>query len=424
MENIKVFFIYDILKIGENMNNDLENLYGNNGNVTNNNNTNETQQSFNNNIPSEPQDLTSLYGNDNIMNVNNNSNTETNNNSDIMMNQEGLNKLYNQSTIDLDAEPVNEGKGPVVVKPKEEEVKKVVRNEYVTDEDLLVAYVGNNFEKIVSKPFNIAAFFFGNAYLYYRKKLLYGLILFVIETILSRYLNSFLVGIGIAVIMGLSFNSLYIYDAKAYIKDLKKKNPTLSNAELKEICKKTGGVSFIYIIVGILVSTFVGFVVAMFMVSLGLTKSSGNMNVNINDIINKNKNVYLGTVKKDTKIDITNKYTIEVPEGFTKETEDKNEYKYTQDNCNFSLYKALKETDAKKLAKEMSIYYLSIEDVKTTTNNKIKWYYVENNDGTEKKYHYVTSNNGEIYIFEYNTESKDKVCLNNKDKVLNSIKTK
>ena len=146
------------------MNNDLENLYGNN-NETNNNIAPNNEEAFNNTV-NEPADLSSLYGNDNVMQVNAKVSEEDNN---IGVNQEGLNKLYNQNTVDLDAEPINNNPEPVVIKhksPLPSEVKKVV----VIEEDILVAYVGNNFEKIAGKPFNFAAFFFGNLYLFYRKR--------------------------------------------------------------------------------------------------------------------------------------------------------------------------------------------------------------------------------------------------------------
>lgn len=405
------------------MNNDLENLYGDNNNTmnVNTNNNSTTEEIFNNNISTESQDLSSLYGNSNVMQTPSN-NVDTTS-SDIMVNQEGLNKLYNQSTVDLEAEPVNEGTGPVVVKPKEEQ-KKVIRNEYVTEEDLLVAYVGSNFEKIASTPFNIAAFFFGNLYLFFRKKILYGLVLFIIQTVLSRFVNTFLVSIGIAIIIGVSFNGIYIKDAKNYIENLKKKNPTKSNAELRDICKKSGGVSFLYLIGGFFLSIFVGIVVSMVMVTLGFTQTNTSININIDDLINKNSTVYLGSVDKDKNININDKYTIEIPTEFTKDNDNTSEISYKQDNCNFALYKAAKETNAKNLATQMSIYYLSVEDVKTTNINSIDWYYVENQDGTETQYHYITSKNSEVYIFEYNTDTKDKACMNAKDKVLNSIKNK
>ena len=400
------------------MNNDLENLYGNN-NETNNNIAPNNEEAFNNTV-NEPADLSSLYGNDNVMQVNAKVSEEDNN---IGVNQEGLNKLYNQNTVDLDAEPINNNPEPVVIKhksPLPSEVKKVV----VIEEDILVAYVGNNFEKIAGKPFNFAAFFFGNLYLFYRKKLLYGLILFIIATILSRFMNTVLINIGMNIIIGAAFNTLYMYDAKAYVKNLKQKNPTQTNAELRDKCKKVGGTSVIYIIVGMVVSYFVGIVVAMFMIKLGFANTKSNTNINIKDLINNKKTVYLGEVEKDKKIKIADKYTIEVQNEFEDKAGNTYEYNYSQDDCNFSLYKASKITDAKKLANEMSIYYLSVEEVKTTRINNINWYYVENQDGTDNQYHYVTSNNGEVYIFEYNTDSKDKACINSKDKILSTIKEK
>lgn len=420
---IKVFFIYVILKIGDNMNNDLENLYGNNDNTMNTNSVNQPQQeTFNNNISTEPQDLSSMYGNNNVMQTPNQ--TADDKSSDISLNKEGLDKLYNQNTYDLEAEPEPQKEKPApIIKTNVEPPKGIVK-EYVTDEDLLVAYVGKNFNKLASRPFNFAAFFFGSIYLCYRKKFTYALILLVITTILYRFLTPLLVTIGSAIIVGLLFNRIYINDAKKYVEDLKRRNSTKTNSELKEICKKNGGTSILFIFVGMILSSIISGATGAVLTTLGFPETSNSININTEDFINKNKNVYLGTVEKDENIDITEKYSIEVPSEFKKEDDTSSQYSYKQDNCNFILYKANNITNAKQLAKEMSIYYLSVEDIKNRNINNINWYYVENEDGTEKQYHYVTSKNNEVYIFEYFIESNDKQCTNAKDIVLQSIKSK
>ena len=419
---IKVFFIYVILKIGDNMNNDLENLYGNNDNTMNTNSVNQSQpQETYNNISSEPQDLSSMYGNNNVMQTTNQ--TASDNSSDISLNQEGLDKLYNQKSYDLEAEPepAKEKTAPVI--KTEVEPPKGIVNEYVTDEDLLVAYVGKNFNKLASKPFNFAAFFFGSIYLCYRKKFTYALILLVITTVLCRFLTPLLVTIGSAIIVGILFNRLYINDAKKYVEDLKKRNSTKTNSELKEICKKNGGTSILFIFVGMILSSIISGATGAVLTTLGFPETNNSININPEDFIN-NKNVYLGTVEKDENIDITEKYTIEVPSEFKKEDDASSQYSYEQDKCHFELYKADNITNAKQLAKEMSIYYLSVEDIKNRNINNINWYYIENEDGTEKQYHYVTSKNNEVYVFEYFIESNDKQCINAKDNVLQSIKSK
>ena len=419
---IKVFFIYVILKIGDNMNNDLENLYGNNDNTMNTNSVNQSQpQETYNNISSEPQDLSSMYGNNNVMQTTNQ--TASDNSSDISLNQEGLDKLYNQKSYDLEAEPepAKEKTAPVI--KTEVEPPKGIVNEYVTDEDLLVAYVGKNFNKLASRPFNFAAFFFGSIYLCYRKKFTYALILLVITTVLCRFLTPLLVTIGSAIIVGILFNRLYINDAKKYVEDLKKRNSTKTNSELKEICKKNGGTSILFIFVGMILSSIISGATGAVLTTLGFPETNNSININPEDFIN-NKNVYLGTVEKDENIDITEKYTIEVPSEFKKADDASSQYSYEQDKCHFELYKADNITNAKQLAKEMSIYYLSVEDIKNRNINNINWYYIENEDGTEKQYHYVTSKNNEVYVFEYFIESNDKQCINAKDNVLQSIKSK
>ena len=289
---IKVFFIYVILKIGDNMNNDLENLYGNNDNTMNTNSVNQPQQeTFNNNISTEPQDLSSMYGNNNVMQTPNQ--TADDKNSDISLNQEGLDKLYNQNTYDLEAEPEPQKEKPAPIIKTNVEPPKGIVNEYVTDEDLLVAYVGKNFNKLASRPFNFAAFFFGSIYLCYRKKFTYALILLVITTILYRFLTPLLVTIGSAIIVGLLFNRLYINDAKKYVENLKRRNSTKTNSELKEICKKNGGTSILFIFVGMILSSIISGATGAVLTSLGFPEQNNSININTEDFINKNKMLHL-----------------------------------------------------------------------------------------------------------------------------------
>ena len=54
-------------------------------------------------------------------------------------------------------------------------------NNSFEEEELLKAYVGNNYESIANGGFNIAAFFLGGIYLLYRKCYLFFLLTFLIH---------------------------------------------------------------------------------------------------------------------------------------------------------------------------------------------------------------------------------------------------
>ena len=57
------------------------------------------------------------------------------------------------------------------------------------DDELLKAFIGNNYEKITTKPFNFAGFFFTTFYMFYRKMFLYALIVFLINLVILNVIN-------------------------------------------------------------------------------------------------------------------------------------------------------------------------------------------------------------------------------------------
>ena len=118
-------------------------------------------------------------------------------------------------------------------------------NTNTEDDDLLKAFTGKNSDKILAGNFNFAAFFSGSIYFFYRKMYLYGVILFIIEMILSNLLKSQLItiviGLMLSFIVGLKTNQLYVNHARKKIRKIKK-NGT-SNEEIKSNCIKKGGTS-------------------------------------------------------------------------------------------------------------------------------------------------------------------------------------
>lgn len=414
------------------MNNDLENLYGNNNDINNNvsPNNNET---INNNVVNEPTDLSSLYGNNNVMQVNEPITEDENN---IGVNQEGLNKLYNQNTIDLEAEPTNNGTGPVVIKHKDPSPRPVIKNEYVIEEDLLVAYVGNNFEKIASQPFNFAAFFLNVWYLFYRKRIVYGIIYAILYIVLSTLINPVLVSFGLALIVGVAFNGIYMKEAKSKVQKIKQQNPSKTMAEIRDICKQKGGTSYLSLLIGIVIQIVVSIIIIVIVGILGLTLNITKLG--INELTNKTtgtdkQGTYAGILTSDTDIVIKNEYEIEIPTNY-KEGMFNESYEYNYEtpaeegeilsSCTVDLEKVLYFIDSKDFIRQMSKYNLKKEQVEEIEINNIKWYYFSKTDDDKITYYYATNKGKDVYLYTYESKTTDLICLANKDNILNSIKSK
>lgn len=85
-----------------------------------------------------------------------------------------------------------------------------INNNSYNDEDLLKAFIGNNYEKITRSPFNLAGFFFTSLYMFYRKMFLYGLLAFLINLVILCLANNYLVTYAFNVIAGLFINKIYL----------------------------------------------------------------------------------------------------------------------------------------------------------------------------------------------------------------------
>lgn len=91
------------------------------------------------------------------------------------------------------------------------------------DEELLKAFIGDNYDKITTQDFNFAGFFFWEFYMFYRKMFLYGLIAFIVNLILVNVTKYFIVNVTVnfivyCLLFGFAFgffvNKIYLYYAK------------------------------------------------------------------------------------------------------------------------------------------------------------------------------------------------------------------
>ena len=116
-----------------------------------------------------------------------------------------------------------------------------------SDQELLRAYVGNNYQKIISMPFNIFGFLFTALYVLYRKMYSYSLILLAILVAVFIFIKSpiivFIIYLILAIFIGFTINRIYISSAKRKVNNIKQKNINMHYQEIKDICSLNGGTS-------------------------------------------------------------------------------------------------------------------------------------------------------------------------------------
>lgn len=227
------------------------------------NNSNESKQvQMNNNGVQQTTDLNSMF-------AINNTNFSVSNSNQSIQNQSLMKSVQSVSTVSH---------------------QQNINNNSYNDEDLLKAFIGNNYEKITRSPFNLAGFFFTSLYMFYRKMFLYGLLAFLINLVILCLANNYLVTYAFNVVVGLFINKVYLSYAKKKIATIKSKNNLKSVDELKNICSSKGGTSVPRIFLGIAVEIVMAVVVLVFVKLLGIgdivrqSLHTNNFDIRITDV--------------------------------------------------------------------------------------------------------------------------------------------
>ena len=119
------------------------------------------------------------------------------------------------------------------------------------NEDLLEAFIGEDYKLIKKSPFNIWAFLLNWMYLLYRKLYITGIIGLLISWIVIVFLRE-IIWIYIAFVMialGLSFSSYYIFISKKKVEKIIRDNPNEDRFYLEAICRQKGGVNVVLALV-------------------------------------------------------------------------------------------------------------------------------------------------------------------------------
>lgn len=358
----------------------------NNSNPTPNYNSafgiNNTSANIQNEVPQPSQNLNNNISsqlNTNLQ-MNNNINLTTGINNDIQQNPIPVSPILNQN-INNNIPPQTNS-----------------NNNSVNDKELLRAFIGNNYEKITTRPFNFAGFFFTTFYMFYRKMFGYALLVFLLNLVALSFINNFILIIVFNVVIGLLVNKIYLYYANKKIAKIKLENSGKDINELKNICSSKGGTSVGKIFLGFLTEIGIAFVVLFVMIITGIGGAfvqlfnPDNWNITINDKDNPSDSSSSTSRTLVENVSVGGYFCFDSKCNVTIYDSNDNSSDYVLSVNNNDLFNALGDyTDYIKL----NIYYTQKENKKIIVDYKI----------------YLKSNNEDISNVKTENELRDKIGL-------------
>ena len=439
-----------------------QNVYGqqynntqpnNNGNINQNVSPTYNEQIVQNQNSYNPQFTNNIQPNNNVGLNQNNETPEINNSTNTLNGQTIQNQNIYGQQFNNNTQPNNNNVLQGNIDQNNQPAG--INNSPNNDEELLKSFIGKNYEKITTKPFNFAGFFFTTFYMFYRKMFLYGILLSILFLIIYNIINNFLIMIALSVAFGLCINKFYIYNAKKKIEKIKNKNPQKNSDEIKAICSKKGGTSVGLVILGFLSELGIGIIVLLIMLAIGLTSvlsglfpgkdiindinnqnniSNIEENNENNNITNENNNsTYNGMLSFDTSINISDYFLITVPSIFEDDSDNyEYEYKYESDtgvfdSCEVKLYAVTGYSSADNLINQIKNYKSNNNptEIQPVTINNITWNSFSYTDSFGTSYYYGTNVNNKVFLLEYvSQKDTSSECESYREQIINSVKNK
>ena len=301
------------------------------------------------------------------------------------------------------------------------------------DEELLNAYIGKNYEKIKSRNYNFSALFFSMIYLFYRKMVLFGILLFIVSILISLFITPIFPFI-INIVLCFTFNKLYLKNANKRINKIKSNNPSATKEMLIALCAEKGGVSIIRIILGLFAVIFIATIIIMISVMMGAVTIFGNLFKDFADKTTSSLNgEYNGVLIHDTTINMVDNFSLTPVEPFQNESNTSNyNYKFTNNessgvfkDCEFSLIAVQGFSDGADLIKQMAEYNDATDNIFTKNINNINWTGFSTIDNIGTTYYYGTTKDNKAYLFKYDIEKNASLeCASYQQTILNSIMKK
>ena len=150
------------------------------------------------------------------------------------------------------------------------------------DDKLLMAFIGNNYEKIMQQKFSIPALFLSWIYTLYRRIYLpsiIGMVAIIILGFLPSIIYTILV-LAFVIVLGINFNKWYVAYAKKQVEKIKMSNQNINENELINICKKKGGTN-----IWLAILIYAIFAIASGFLNPNIAKQYNNLDVLTNNDI-------------------------------------------------------------------------------------------------------------------------------------------
>ena len=258
----------------------------------------------------------------------------------------------------------------------------------INDEDLLKVFIGKNYEKITTKPFNFAGFFFTTFYMLYRKMFLYAILLFLANVLLLNAVNNFIVMFLFSIAIGFLVNKIYLNYARNKIAKIKLQNNQKDISELIALCSRNGGTSVSNIFLGFLVQLIFSLVILIVMSVAGINGMIVDLlpdSWNKGSENTKNDTTIVENINTDGYACINSKCSVSIVES-------NNTVDYEFNAGDFDLFKMF--NDYKDYIK-INIYYTGKDDKRTIVDYKA----------------YLKSSNEEITSIKTEDELRNKLGL-------------
>jgi len=328
-------------------------------------------------------------------------------------------------------------------------ISKMLDEEEVTLADELAAeYMGNNFEKYY-RSFNIAAFFFGILYYFYKKMLARGLIIYIVfvtcnvflRSIINKGFITILLLVIFEIIVGKRANNAYTNKVDSSVRKIMADHPNESSENLKEICRKSGKGSFGFVIIGIIGVITLAFIGGTIR---GLIEGKETP-IPIPDSVTKIKKEdsikkYIGTeyyngkeLIKDNEIILNDELEYIIPENYEIESIFDNDYsltihylKYTYAYCGVKLY-SIANFDNVNLLYDFENNKKHFDNEISFISNNIKWRRGNYSSADNKQdfFLYYAKINNKVYLARVTSTKKfNDVCTKNGEDFVKSIKAK
>ena len=318
-----------------------------------------------------------------------------------------------------------------------------------SSDELIVSFIGPNFDKLIKRPFNFPALLFTSLYYFYRKMNLYGIIILLIQcSLLYFFPERLYLLVIINFICALITNKIYLGFCARKISRIISKNSSRNIDEIRGVCSVVGGVSVLRVVVAIIWTMLLAIPVSIVLFILSYSSSLEEIlkeynieipNITIPDIslpdISIDNNKYNGYLVNDKEVVILDNFKINTPSNFKKTKENSKNilsYSYksnkkTLGTCSYTFRAISGYSSPRKLMEDMHEYHKEekISDVKETKVNKINWYNFTIESNEALTYYYACSKERTVYLYIFIDQKETaNICHTYPSQILHSIVSK